>query len=703
MNIEDSCISCIDTSWSYQLAKRMEKEKTNPVLGYRTAGSAAETATGDMLYEEMKRIGLTDVTRDTFTLDGWEFEKAVLKFTDNSGLEHTFQMGGYQTNFETNGFQDYDLVYLGKGTTADYEGVNVKGKLVMVEINQRDEWWISFPVYQAYLRGAVALIAVQANGYGEIAETALNAQDIAGPDFAPAFSLSQADARILKAALQDKISAQKNNTTDSEHIQNASEPDSAFLRNHSLKVSLDARSRVIPDTKASNIVGKIQGTETDFMIVLSAHYDSYFDGFQDDNAAIAMMLGIARALVKGGYKPAHTLVFCAMAAEEWGIIDSKYDWSTGAYNQVFRVHPDWQGKVIADLNFELPAHAHNTQDAIRCTYEYADFIRQFTDSLTVPKEAYPDGITVLSPIETWSDDFSMAIAGIPSTVNDFSAGPFMQNYYHSQYDNQDVYQEAVYQFHHECYLKLVMAFDRLVLPPMNFSNTIKAVISGIHENALSFASEEQDSLTARLEKVQELCSQVYTHICQVNQKYTKLTALKERTAFRKSQETNAAALLKIFRKAQNYLVRLNWQDEVIFPQESASKNISQLEKARLALTEGNITDALKALYRVDNNMYAFLFDEEVYYHFTEYILHQPKDRLMWGAGRIMHHENLYGIVQTLKQRMKENTPELDEEIRRLEAALRRQKAYYKDDLRYLSSSVEKLSAMLTELSDRLDS
>ena len=149
MNIEDSCISCIDTDWSYQLARRMEKEKTNPVLGYRTAGSAAETATGDMLYREMKAIGLTDVTRDTFSLDGWEFEKAVLKFTDDDGQDHTFQMGGYQTNFETDGFEDYELVYLGKGTAADYEGMNVKGKLVMVEINQRDEWWISFPVYQA--------------------------------------------------------------------------------------------------------------------------------------------------------------------------------------------------------------------------------------------------------------------------------------------------------------------------------------------------------------------------------------------------------------------------------------------------------------------------------------------------------------------------------------------------------------------------
>ena len=220
LNIEDSCISCIDTDWSYQLARRMEKEKTNPVLGYRTAGSAAETATGDMLYREMKAIGLTDVTRDTFSLDGWEFEKAVLKFTDDDGQEHTFQMGGYQTNFETDGFEDYELVYLGKGTAADYEGINVKGKLVMVEINQRDEWWISFPVYQAYLRGAAALIAVQANGYGEIAESALNAQDIAGPDFAPAFSLSQADARILKRSLRNKISACEDNTTDSEDTHN---------------------------------------------------------------------------------------------------------------------------------------------------------------------------------------------------------------------------------------------------------------------------------------------------------------------------------------------------------------------------------------------------------------------------------------------------------------------------------------------------
>ena len=173
LNIEEKCLSFLDTDYSYRLAKRMETNKTNPVLGYRTAGSEAERATGERLFEEMQRIGLSQVTKDTFRLDGWEFEKAVLKFTAPDGQEHICQMGGYQTDFSTDGFQPYELVYLGKGTAADYEGVDVRGKLVMVDMNQRDEWWISFPVYQAYLKGAAALIAVQTQGYGEIADTIL--------------------------------------------------------------------------------------------------------------------------------------------------------------------------------------------------------------------------------------------------------------------------------------------------------------------------------------------------------------------------------------------------------------------------------------------------------------------------------------------------------------------------------------------------
>ena len=56
-------------------------------------------------------------------------------------------------------------------------------------------------------------------------------------------------------------------------------------------------------------------------------------------------------------------------------------------------------------------------------------------------------------------------------------------------------------------------------------------------------------------------------------------------------------------------MRLNWQDEVLFPHEAASNNICYLNQAVQALEEGEIEEALKALYEVDNNCYAFLFDE----------------------------------------------------------------------------------------------
>ena len=56
------------------------------------------------------------------------------------------------------------------------------------------------------------------------------------------------------------------------------------------------------------------------------------------------MFGIAKSLLESGYQPNNTIVFCAMAAEEWGVIDSDFDWSAGAYEQIFTAHPEWVAK-----------------------------------------------------------------------------------------------------------------------------------------------------------------------------------------------------------------------------------------------------------------------------------------------------------------------------------------------------------------------
>lgn len=601
-----------DTGYSYSLAKRMEQYRTNPVLGYRTAGSRAEFETGEMLVREMKSLGLSDVHKDRICVDSWEFEKAVMVFTDSRGREHRFQLGAYQTDFHTGGFREFSLVYLGKGTAADYRQADVTGKLVLIDINQRDEWWINFPVYQAWLKGAAALIAVQEQGYGEVNDEALNAQDIAGPDYAPAFSMSRADALVLKASMgEDK----------------------------QVQVRLDASSTVLKDQETYNIIGTIPGTE-EGMILLSAHYDSYFSGFQDDNAAVAMMLGIARAVLRSGYKPRKTLVFCAMAAEEWGVVNSKYDWSAGAYEQVFTARPDWAGKVIADLNFELPAHAHGRKDAVRCVYEYADFLEEFITGLPAgffADQPYPEGVEVLSPIQTWSDDFSMAVGGIPSMVNDFSAGEFMETHYHSQYDNENFYQEPVYRFHHEMYAGLVLAFDRTAAVPMNFAKLFEGAAASIDGSVCRGADADLPGLHLVLKQGIQTGEALYSKIREINRAYGRLLDRgEEEKAFLLAAGCRSLnrELLRIFKKEQDYFVRLSWHDDVLFPQQAVQENVRAMDRAIACLENRDLTGALEAVYTIDNNRYAFLFEEEVYTYFTEYVLNQPPGRLKWGRGEL---------------------------------------------------------------------
>ena len=639
MNLQTSILKNLDIDYSYHLAKRMEQFRTNPVLGYRPAGSRAEFETGEMLKQEMEAIGLFDVRKDAIKVDGWEFKKAVLSYTAEDGSRHEIQLGAYQTIFVTEGPKEFSLMYLGKGTAADYEGKDVTGKLVLVDINQRDEWWINYPVYQAHLKGAAALIAVQSGGYGEIDDEALNAQDIAGPEDAPAFSISRKDSDPLKELL--------------EHTQE-------------ITVTLDADSRVTRDCTTYNIVGTIPGKHPDRMVLLSAHYDSYFSGFQDDNTAIALMFGIAKALLASGFKPNNTIVICAMAAEEWGVVDSNFDWSTGAYEQVFTAHPEWVGKVIADLNFELPALAHGTRARIRSCYEYTRFLEEYLSELPDLTQAYPEETRVTSPIETWSDDFSMAIAGIPSMVNDFTGGSFMETHYHSQFDNDDFYDEQVYRLHHELFALLIAALDETCVIPLCFAPVMKRALDGynissdvlrpfvamdlISPMTLASLVEKISGLEKILADAKDVAESRYESRRSLNSRYRALLS--------DDKEEEAECLYLEAREAEDEdeLVRIDWYGNVHYPHEILLQNIRLIGGAIANLKEQNLSSALRKLYQVDNNAYAFMFDEEVYNHFTDYVLNQPQDRLKWGYKRLMPHENLYALVKDLLNK-KETAPE----------------------------------------------
>lgn len=663
-------LSSVNVDYGYDLAVSMEEIRDNAVLGYRTAGSPAEFETGEMLKKEMENIGLQNVTKDAFTLDGWTFDHGRLIYTDLNDEEVTVELGGYQCDLNTQGEKEVVIIDGNDGTYADISEIDVTDKYVLVDINQRENWWINYPAYEAHLAGAAGIIAAQDGGYAEISEEALNAQDICGPSDAPALSISRKDMDALRGIMEEKGVDE-------------------------LTVTLDVESTVAKDTTSYNIVGTIPG-KSDDMVLMSAHYDSYFAGFQDDNAAIALMMSIAKAIVDSGYTPEKTLVFCAMAAEEWGVSNTRYDWSTGAYNQIFRVHPEWVGKVIADINFELPAMNEGTSDQIRSSYELKTYLEEFAKTVPAVDGIFSDGIEVIVPTQTWSDDFSLSIAGVPSTVTALRGG-FAKTHYHSQFDNRDTYSKEAFEFHHNLYGMLMLAYDQMAVSPLDFTVRLNALKEVTDSEVLS--EDQKSILNEKIDTALKLAEKAYEKVQEANSAYA---AARNDGDEKKAEEVLAQYeafndhLLAAFRLCEDYFVRLTWEDVSQFPHEHSVNNLINLQAAVEALENGEVSTALdEYLWAIDNNWYAYDFSKETFDYFTDYVLNQPSDRLMWGDGRVQGHNDLYDLIHSLYE--KEDGDDVKQEIAVLQACIDSEYRLLQQQVDLECEGLDALSSALTEM------
>lgn len=142
-------LNSIDTQFSEAVMDKLASLGDNPDVGNRSSGSNAERQAADYLFDTMKEIGLSNVTEDKFTADTWSFEKARVYISDDEYIS----LGGYATTLVSD-MEDTEIVYGGRGTADDLKDLDVKDKLVLIEIDQHNNWWINHPAYQAYLKGA---------------------------------------------------------------------------------------------------------------------------------------------------------------------------------------------------------------------------------------------------------------------------------------------------------------------------------------------------------------------------------------------------------------------------------------------------------------------------------------------------------------------------------------------------------------------
>lgn len=115
-------------------------------------------------------------------------------------------------------------------------------------------------------------------------------------------------------------------------------------------IKVDAENKFIKKHETQNVIGYVEGTLKDSLIVLTAHYDhlgmmgreTIFPGANDNASGVSMLLNLARHYSQR--VPRYTVVFIAFAAEEIGLIGSNY----------FTTHPVFSLEKIKFLiNFDL--------------------------------------------------------------------------------------------------------------------------------------------------------------------------------------------------------------------------------------------------------------------------------------------------------------------------------------------------------------
>ena len=654
----ESFLSAASADYAYDVALELSTNPDffNSELGGRNAGSDAEHATADYLAGLMEEIGLSDVEKAAADCDRWQFNGASLTV---DGEEYTVY--SYATASTPVEGLTTEIVYVGDGTMWDYEGLDVTGKIVLIDIDQRSNWWITYPMLEAQHQGAAAILAANVGGFAQVADDALNCQDVCGPTAIPTLSIGLADSQAIQAKLSEGP----------------------------VTATLVVDNEVSEDGTTYNILGRIPGKSSDYQIIVGGHYDVHFTGFQDDNCAVGLVLAMAKGMIDSGYQPENDIVFCLHGAEEWGSSYTQYDWTVGAWEMINNVHPEWVGKTLAFLNFELPAYEFDTYTSTYSAPEMYAMLDYFANEYPYspdPEGCFPDGVlTDGYQTYTYSDDFSYYAAGVPSTVNGFllqkdmeTVFPFYVDIYHSQYDTPDTYNEAVMDFNLKYYGALAMYIDQTPALYLDFTAQYDRILASMDEDLMAEAGVDVEAYKAALEGLNTAAQTMADQVKQVNDDYAAARAEGDTAAMAELWAQGRALTaqnLAAFQFAQKNLLGLMYERPIV-PHEAPQENIQLCRDIIACLETGDVATAVDEYAWTVNNVlewYAMYFSPEVIAIQDDMLWGEDnQDNLYWGTDIGFTKADVDAATRSLFVRYEETGGDFTQEIAVYEAAIQAQ-------------------------------
>lgn len=613
-------VDSIDREYIHSITKELSlMGNKDGEYGFRVSGSTGEWSVSNRISEEMKKIGLSDVKQETFPVESWEFLSGSLT-VDDEEMPMTSYCGVVGTPNEG---ITADVVYVGNGSAEYYDGNDVKDKICLCEFDILNDYWISVAAYEAETRGAAALVISYTGDMYGTREDAVNCFDSQCHYGFPVGNISRRNGSLLKEKIKK----------------------SSVTACFKLNIEMD-----IENGKSSNVIGLIPGEDHSQAIMMGGHMDGYFHSYQDDLLGVGIVMGIAKAMIESGYKPKHDIIIIAHGSEEYGKINSRYDWCLGSWSNINLNHPEWFGKVICFMNIDAIRPGTPVYN-VASTPEYHDFFRNFMEEMQqVPESSWPGGKALIGLNGPWDDGFNYAIKGVPTVICGRGPAEWSYQNYHTQYDNYTIYDEEheIIEYVAAMYAEMAVKFDEFALPPLNFATPLRDAMITL-ENAVDVIEEKKaKKLITKLDKGIELSNRLYEGILKANQ-----------NGEVKNAEITRKTVMECYRKVQGDFMKLGPWDDVVFAHECPVSNIRCIESAKLSIEAGDFEKAKNDMWNFDLFNIAYQFSPEVYDWLMECQDFTRTD-LYWGTGKIHKFAELKNIAGKIKSEDREaSKTELD--------------------------------------------
>ena len=325
----------------------------------RMSGSPGAEKAARYISAEFKKAGLKPIGDNKSYDQNFSFTKNIAVGSDNSfevlinGESKKLELAeDFSTlSFSSSGEIAGDIIFAGYGISApelgydDYQGINVKDKIVLVLRYTPEEYDPKSPFYNYAPLRYKAMNARENGAKGIIFVTPHYAQeeeDITSVGVDHSYSDSGIQALILRRSSAEELLSASGKNLKAIEESLSQKKNSSFIFKH---VEVGIRSEIIEEQgEASNLIGIIEGSDPLLKkeyIVIGAHYDhigfgkrnsrsdnktadTIHNGADDNASGVAGLIELAKYFSCNNDLLKRSLVFIAFSAEELGLIGASY-------------------------------------------------------------------------------------------------------------------------------------------------------------------------------------------------------------------------------------------------------------------------------------------------------------------------------------------------------------------------------------------